>query len=82
MGFSAVFGTTIPPVYLGTFSDLVTHVLGSTTLGGVFVCLNCKTCLKQLSYDRVALVAPLPQSDSFVGQSQENKALYHLLSQL
>ena len=39
LGFCAAFGTIIPPIYFGTFGDLVTHVSGLTTLAGVAVCL-------------------------------------------
>jgi len=39
LGFCAVFGTIIPPIYKGTFGDLITHVSGLTTLAGVLVCL-------------------------------------------
>ncbi len=39
LGFCAAFGTIIPPIYFGTFGDLITCASGLTTLGGVFVCL-------------------------------------------
>jgi len=39
LGFCAAFGTIIPPIYFGTFGDLITHVSGLTTLAGVVVCL-------------------------------------------
>ncbi|MHC4726035.1 MAG: L-rhamnose/proton symporter RhaT [Planctomycetota bacterium] len=39
LGFCAAFGTIIPPIYEGTFGNLVTEVSGLTTLAGVFVCL-------------------------------------------
>lgn len=39
LGFCAAFGTIIPPIYKGTFGDLITHVSGLTTLAGVLVCL-------------------------------------------
>ena len=39
LGFCAAFGTIIPPIYFGTFGDLITHVSGLMTLGGVLVCL-------------------------------------------
>jgi L-rhamnose-H+ transport protein len=39
LGFCAAFGTIIPPVYDGTFGDLITSASGLTTLGGVVVCL-------------------------------------------
>jgi L-rhamnose-H+ transport protein len=39
LGFCAAFGTIIPPVIDGTFSDLVTHQSGLTVLAGVAVCL-------------------------------------------
>jgi L-rhamnose-H+ transport protein len=39
LGFCAVFGTIIPPIYDGIFVDLVTSASGLTTLGGVLVCI-------------------------------------------
>ena len=39
LGFCAAFGTIIPPIYFGTFGDLITHISGLTTLAGVLVCL-------------------------------------------
>ncbi len=39
LGFCAAFGTIIPPIYFGTFGDLISHASGLTTLGGVLVCL-------------------------------------------
>ncbi len=39
LGFCAVFGTIIPPIYAGTFGEILTKSSGWTTLGGVFVCL-------------------------------------------
>ncbi|MEJ2701380.1 MAG: L-rhamnose/proton symporter RhaT [Sedimentisphaerales bacterium] len=39
LGFCAAFGTIIPPIFSGTFVDLVTHVSGWVILGGVMVCL-------------------------------------------
>jgi len=39
LGFCAAFGTIIPPIYFGTFGDLIVHVSGLTTLTGVLVCL-------------------------------------------
>ena len=39
LGFCAVFGTIIPPIYKGIFGDLVTSASGLTTLGGVLVCI-------------------------------------------
>jgi len=39
LGFCATFGTIIPPIYFGTFDDLLTHVSGLTTLTGVLVCI-------------------------------------------
>jgi L-rhamnose-H+ transport protein len=39
LGFCAVFGTIIPPIYNGIFGDLVTSTSGLTTLGGVLVCI-------------------------------------------
>ena len=37
-GYCAAFGTIIPPIYSGTFVDLITSVSGLVTLGGVLVC--------------------------------------------
>jgi len=39
LGFCAVFGTIIPPIYDGIFVDLLTSASGLTTLGGVLVCI-------------------------------------------
>ena len=39
LGFCAAFGTIIPPIYFGTFGDMVSQVSGLTTLAGVLVCL-------------------------------------------
>jgi len=39
LGFCAAFGTIIPPIYFGTFGDLITCASGLTALGGVLVCL-------------------------------------------
>jgi len=39
LGFCAVFGTIIPPIYQGIFGDLVTSASGLTMLGGVLVCI-------------------------------------------
>lgn len=39
LGFCAVFGTIIPPIYDGIFGELVTSASGLTTLGGVLVCI-------------------------------------------
>jgi len=39
LGYCAAFGTVIPPVYFGTFVDLLASVSGLVTLGGVLVCL-------------------------------------------
>ncbi|HOZ45160.1 MAG TPA: L-rhamnose/proton symporter RhaT [Candidatus Hydrogenedentes bacterium] len=39
LGFCAAFGTIIPPVFSGTFVDLMTHASGLTVLAGVGVCL-------------------------------------------
>jgi len=39
LGFCAVFGTIIPPIYAGTFTQILTKPSGWTTLGGVLVCL-------------------------------------------
>ncbi|MBW7991713.1 MAG: L-rhamnose/proton symporter RhaT [Planctomycetes bacterium] len=39
LGFCAAFGTIIPPIYFGTFGDLITSASGLTTLAGVLACL-------------------------------------------
>ncbi|MBW2647225.1 MAG: L-rhamnose/proton symporter RhaT [Deltaproteobacteria bacterium] len=39
LGFCAAFGTIIPPIFSGAFTDLVTNVSGIVILGGVMVCL-------------------------------------------
>jgi L-rhamnose-H+ transport protein len=39
LGFCAVFGTLVPPVFAGEFIDLVTSASGLITLAGVTVCL-------------------------------------------
>ncbi len=40
LGFCAAFGTIIPPIYDGTFGDLITSASGLTMFGGEFVCLD------------------------------------------
>lgn len=39
LGFCAAFGTLIPPIFDGTFGELLTDTSGLVTLGGVAVCL-------------------------------------------
>jgi L-rhamnose-H+ transport protein len=39
LGFCAAFGTIIPPIFSGEFTDLVTNVSGLVILGGVLLCL-------------------------------------------
>ena len=39
LGFCAAFGTIIPPIYFGTFDNLLVNASGLTMLGGVAVCL-------------------------------------------
>ena len=39
LGFCAAFGTIIPPIYFGTFGDLIKNLSGLTTLGGMIICL-------------------------------------------
>ncbi len=39
LGFCAAFGTVIPPIYKGEFIELLRHLSGLTTLGGVIICL-------------------------------------------
>ena len=40
LGFCAVFGTIIPPIYDGSFPDLIIRVSGLTTIAGVLVCFT------------------------------------------
>lgn len=39
LGYCAAFGTIIPPIYFGTFNELISSASGMVTLGGVLVCL-------------------------------------------
>jgi len=39
LGFCAAFGTIIPPIFDGTFTDLLATTSGRVILAGVFVCL-------------------------------------------
>ena len=39
LGFCAVFGTIIPPIFEGVFGELITRASGLTMLSGVLVCL-------------------------------------------
>ena len=39
LGFCAAFGTVIPPIYFGSFGDLINQTSGLTMLAGVLVCL-------------------------------------------
>ncbi|MFC1551778.1 L-rhamnose/proton symporter RhaT [Candidatus Latescibacterota bacterium] len=39
LGFCAAFGTIMPPVYYGTFGELIKNTSGLVTFGGVLVCL-------------------------------------------
>jgi len=39
LGYCAAFGTIIPPVYFGTFTDMIATASGMVTVGGVLVCL-------------------------------------------
>jgi L-rhamnose-H+ transport protein len=39
LGFCAVFGTLVPPIFAGEFMGLVTSLSGGITLGGVALCL-------------------------------------------
>lgn len=39
LGYTAAFGTIIPPIYFRTFTDMLRHTSGLVTLGGVLVCL-------------------------------------------
>jgi len=39
LGFCAAFGTIIPPIFYGTFNDLITTFSGLTILAGVVICL-------------------------------------------
>jgi len=40
LGFCAVFGTLVPPIFDGTFTELLTTGSGLITLGGVLVCVT------------------------------------------
>jgi L-rhamnose-H+ transport protein len=45
LGFCAVCGTIIPPIFKGVFADLITRPSGLTMLAGVLVCLaGIATC--------------------------------------
>ncbi len=45
LGFCAAFGTVIPPIFSGTFMELLTNLSGLVILGGVLVCLaGISTC--------------------------------------
>ena len=39
LGFCAAFGTLVPPIFDGTFTELLSHRSGLTILAGVAVCL-------------------------------------------
>lgn len=39
LGFCAAFGTVIPPIFMGSFGEIIASDSGRTTLGGVMVCL-------------------------------------------
>ena len=39
LGYCAAFGTIMPPIYFGTFGELITSTSGQVTLGGILVCL-------------------------------------------
>ncbi len=39
LGFCAAFGTVIPPIFMGSFGEIIASSSGLTTLGGVMVCL-------------------------------------------
>ena len=39
LGFCAAFGTIVPPIYQGTFGELITSISGLTIIAGVFICL-------------------------------------------
>jgi L-rhamnose-H+ transport protein len=39
LSICAAFGTIVPPIYKGTFGELITSISGLTTLAGVLVCL-------------------------------------------
>ena len=39
LGFCAAFGTIIPPIFSGSFGDLIANISGLTILAGVVVCL-------------------------------------------
>ncbi len=40
LGFCAAFGTVIPPLFMGTFGEMLSNMSGVTTLLGVLVCLG------------------------------------------
>jgi L-rhamnose-H+ transport protein len=39
LGYTAAFGTIIPPIYFKTFTEMIRHPSGLVTFGGVAVCL-------------------------------------------
>jgi L-rhamnose-H+ transport protein len=39
LGYCAVFGTLLPPIFSGEIKDIVVSSSGQTILGGVFICL-------------------------------------------
>ena len=39
LGYCAAFGTIMPPIYFGTFGNLIKSTSGQVTLGGILVCL-------------------------------------------
>ncbi len=39
LGYCAAFGTVIPPIYFGTFIEMIGSASGVITVGGVLVCL-------------------------------------------
>ena len=39
LGFCTAFGTLIPPIYNGTFGDLLTNTSGQITMLGIIICL-------------------------------------------
>ena len=40
LGYCAMFGTIVPPIYFGIFDDMIRSASGMVTLGGVLVCLT------------------------------------------
>ena len=39
LGLTTIFGTLVPPIFMGEFIALITSISGQVTLAGIFVCL-------------------------------------------